>query len=653
MTLHLCKLRNVTNFQEDDVKFHCGACSKHFQSICHLHCHIKVHNIEGSYIFDNVFKIAFPKNESACSYSQTDSLRNNFESDENISTGSVNIVPVCDGLWSGDLSDKIVKGKYKICTEKKQQIPRKKQRNGVSAVTLVTEVPELVPSLTCKVTGPSETGKVTSPSMTSKRVTQAKANIKDKGSIFNCYVKLKKIDQEYGNRKLTDLQNIAKYGQYDSSSSMVIQRGHKNEVPPSYSVQKQDIADFSPETHIFDEINNEADNDLDAQNYCISSAGVENIVEVKTISERDYDNIRDSYTELNGTEINKTNKSLVSSNPSESFLNLNLTLDAIKTEKDVNTLDVNVNNIKQETAADLLQVSKVKKTNIVARSQKTNRVKKSKQNRSKTAKTKDTTKQETNAIDSLTDKKHELIRKKYKKKEIKGTTICDICGLEFSRRQYKYHQVKHTGERPHLCNHCGRSFTLRKYLQKHLVQHQAVKPHTCSFCGSGFGEKNQLQQHINIHTGNKPYSCEKCEKAFCHMSNLKFHIKSVHLDERKYECQTCKHKFKKNSHLETHMLCHSKASFECIICHKKFKTPKSLKRHMKIHNSQVFKCTNCSRKFPVLDYLFMHMQRCHKINKLEAVDLWKSGAIESYPVEKGNDQLHRKKESDPPAKEGF
>ena len=54
--------------------------------------------------------------------------------------------------------------------------------------------------------------------------------------------------------------------------------------------------------------------------------------------------------------------------------------------------------------------------------------------------------------------------KRKKKSSVPPRSLCDLCGLEFSQRQYKYDMLKHSGERPHLCNHCGQSFMPKSIL---------------------------------------------------------------------------------------------------------------------------------------------------------------------------------------------
>uniref|UniRef100_A0A8C3T290 C2H2-type domain-containing protein n=1 Tax=Chelydra serpentina TaxID=8475 RepID=A0A8C3T290_CHESE len=68
------------------------------------------------------------------------------------------------------------------------------------------------------------------------------------------------------------------------------------------------------------------------------------------------------------------------------------------------------------------------------------------------------------------------------------------------------HEAIHTGERPHKCLDCGKSFLWRS----DLVNHQAIhtgqrphKPHKCLDCGKSFTRRSHLTKHERIHTGSK------------------------------------------------------------------------------------------------------------------------------------------------------
>lgn len=51
-------------------------------------------------------------------------------------------------------------------------------------------------------------------------------------------------------------------------------------------------------------------------------------------------------------------------------------------------------------------------------------------------------------------------------------------------------------------------------LYKHKTVHTGQKPHKCDQCNRTFREKGTLREHIRIHTGDMPFECEFCGKRF-------------------------------------------------------------------------------------------------------------------------------------------
>ena len=98
-----------------------------------------------------------------------------------------------------------------------------------------------------------------------------------------------------------------------------------------------------------------------------------------------------------------------------------------------------------------------------------------------------------------------------------------------------------------------------------VMTHTGEKPHCCPQCTKSFINRCDLQSHMNTHTGEKPYSCPQCTKAFSVLKNLVHHLKT-HTEE--------------------------KGHYGCDQCDKLFAHPDDLKRHSKIHSSTELTATD-------------------------------------------------------------
>ncbi|XP_052590770.1 zinc finger and BTB domain-containing protein 49 isoform X4 [Peromyscus californicus insignis] len=137
--------------------------------------------------------------------------------------------------------------------------------------------------------------------------------------------------------------------------------------------------------------------------------------------------------------------------------------------------------------------------------------------------------------------------------------ICEICGKRFAASgDVQRHIIIHSGEKPHLCDTCGRGFSNFSNLKEHKKTHTADKVFTCDECGKSFNMQRKLVKHRVRHTGERPYSCPACGKCFGGSGDLRRHVRT-HTGEKPYSCEICSKCFTRSAVLRRHKKMHGRA----------------------------------------------------------------------------------------------
>ncbi|KAI8118743.1 hypothetical protein FF38_07308 [Lucilia cuprina] len=110
---------------------------------------------------------------------------------------------------------------------------------------------------------------------------------------------------------------------------------------------------------------------------------------------------------------------------------------------------------------------------------------------------------------------------------------CPYCGmLKTTRNELKIHINYHTLERTWPCRFCPKVCNSAGNLKMHVRNmHERAKDFACRYCDRTFAKADTKKYHEMTHTGEKPHQCKECGKRFVQPAALRTHRK-IHLRQK-------------------------------------------------------------------------------------------------------------------------
>nr|XP_029721374.1 zinc finger protein 502-like [Aedes albopictus] len=109
--------------------------------------------------------------------------------------------------------------------------------------------------------------------------------------------------------------------------------------------------------------------------------------------------------------------------------------------------------------------------------------------------------------------------------------VCKFCDKAFQQEAVlKRHSALHADQDPdfkgHICDLCGKAFTMYRHYQEHKDRHEKIRPFQCPDCGKGFFDRSARNRHerTGVCPNQMVLCCVDCDEEFGSVLKLAEHV---------------------------------------------------------------------------------------------------------------------------------